>query len=78
MRLLGAFTRPFSGVRPPPQPPEGVDFDLEESLSLLAALEDSRDVLFDSDHLAVLSQVERQIQILTRKLGLDQGGSDVR
>ena len=71
---LGRSHRPFSGVSPPvEQTPEGVDFDLEEALSLLAALEDSRDVLIDTDHLAVLSQVEHQIQILSRKLGLDQG-----
>lgn len=44
---------------------------------MLAALEDSRDVLIDTDHLTVLSQVEHQIQILSDKLGLDQGGSDV-
>jgi hypothetical protein len=53
-------------------------FDLEEALNLLAALEDSRDVLVDTDHLAVLSQVEHQIQILSRKLGLDQGGANGR
>jgi hypothetical protein len=74
-----ASPRPFSGVSPPAeQTPQSVDFDLEEALSLLAALEDSRDVLIDTDHLAVLSQVEHQIQILSRKLGLDQGGPDVR
>src|SRR5580692_4401546 len=64
-----ASPRPFSGVSPPAeQTPQSVDFDLEEALSLLAALEDSRDVLIDTDHLAVLSQVEHQIQILSRKL----------
>jgi hypothetical protein len=52
-------------------------YGLEESLDLLAALEDGRDVLIDTDHLCVLSQVEHQIQVLSRKLGLDQGGSDV-
>ncbi|HEY1651293.1 MAG TPA: hypothetical protein VGG09_05365 [Acidimicrobiales bacterium] len=52
--------------------------DLEEALHLLAALEDSRDLLIDTDHLAVPSQVEHPIQILSPKLGLDQGGSDVR
>jgi hypothetical protein len=65
-------------VEPPTgEPPQEVILDLEEALNLLAALEDSRDVLIDTDHLAVLSQVEHQIQILSRKLGLDQGGSDV-
>jgi hypothetical protein len=52
-------------------------YRLEDALDLLAALEDSRDVLIDTDHLAVLSQVEHQIQILSRRLGLDPGGSDV-
>lgn len=52
-------------------------FDLEEALYLLAALEDSRDVLIETDHFGVLVQVEDQIQLLTRKLGLGQGGPDV-
>lgn len=70
--------RPFSRVqRAPGEPPHGVVLDLEEALNMLAALEDSRDVLIDTDHLTVLSQVEHQIQILSDKLGLDQGGSDV-
>ncbi|HEY1831937.1 MAG TPA: hypothetical protein VGG38_17015 [Acidimicrobiales bacterium] len=59
------------------EPPQVVVFDLEEGLDLLTALEDSRDVLMDTDHFAVLSQVEHQIQILSHKLGLDQGGPDV-
>ena len=54
-----------------------MEFELEEALDLLAALEDSRDVLVDSDHLSVLSQVEHQIQHLSRKLGIDEGGRDV-
>jgi hypothetical protein len=65
-------------VRPPTeQPPESVNFDLEEALYLLAALEDSRDVLVETDHFSVLVQVEAQIQLLTRRLGLEQGGPDV-
>jgi hypothetical protein len=65
-------------VHPPTdQPPESVHFDLEEALYLLAALEDSRDVLIETDHFSVLVQVESQIQLLTRKLGLEQGGPDV-
>ena len=42
------------------EPPPGVIFDLDEALELLAALEDTRDVLIDSDHLAVLAQVVHQ------------------
>lgn len=65
---------------PPPseRPPDNIDLDLEEALSLLAALEDSRDVLIATDHYAVLAQVEHQIQILSNKLGFDQGGPDVQ
>jgi len=55
-------------------PPDGVQLDLEEALELLAALEDSRDVLVDTDHFSVLAQVEREIQRLSRRLGLDDGG----
>ncbi len=57
-------------------PPGDIALGLEEALELLAALEDARDVLVDSDHLSVLAQVEDQIQRLSRKLGLDQGGQD--
>jgi len=59
-------------------PPEQIDLGLNEALDLLAALEDARDVLIDTDHLAVLAQVEHQIQAVSRKLGFEQGGSDVR
>jgi hypothetical protein len=59
------------------EPPDHLIYRLGDALDLLAALEDCRDVLIDTDHLAVLSQVEHQIQILSRTLGLDQGGSDV-
>ena len=52
------------------------ELEQEEALDLLAALEDSRDVLVDADHLAVLSQVEHQIQHLSRKLRIDEGGPD--
>lgn len=54
-----------------------MEFELEEAVDLLAALEDSRDVLVNTDHLSVLSQVEHQIQHLSRKLGIDEGGPDV-
>lgn len=48
----------MSGI---PEPPEGVSYDLDAALELRAALEDARDALADSDHLAVLAQVEHQI-----------------
>lgn len=58
-------------------PPEQIDLGLDEALDLLAALEDAGDVLIDTDHLSVLAQVEHQIQVVSRKLGFEQGGSDV-
>jgi transcription initiation factor IIE alpha subunit len=66
-------------VKPSPrEPPDGIRYGLEEALDLLAALEDSREVLVDTDHLSVLSEVEHQIQILGRRLGFHEGGPDVR
>jgi hypothetical protein len=78
---VSAFHRPFWGVQPPTdEPPRVVVVDLDEALNLLAVFEDCRDVLSDTNDFAVVFQVERQIQIqiLSRKLGLDQGGPDVR
>jgi hypothetical protein len=59
-------------------PPGGVEYALDEALDLLAALEDARDVLLETDHLSVLAQVEHQIQILSRRLGFELGGSGGR
>jgi hypothetical protein len=63
-----------------PGPPDEIGYDLEESLELLAALEDARDALSDSDHLAVVAQVEHEIARLSHKLGFDRpsGGGDGR
>jgi hypothetical protein len=60
------------------EPPGGVEYALDEALDLLAALEDARDVLLETDHLSVLAQVEHQIQILSRRLGFELGGSGGR
>ena len=60
------------------EPPGGVEYALDEALDLLAALEDARDVLLETDHLSVLVQVEHQIQILSRRLGFELGGSGGR
>jgi hypothetical protein len=61
----------------PDEPPQRVVYDLEEALGLLAALEDARDALIDSGHLAVVVSVETEIRALSRKLGFDDpaGGS---
>jgi hypothetical protein len=56
------------------EPPGRVQYGVEAALGLLAALEDCRDVLLASDHLSVLAQVEHEIQVLSRKLGFEQGG----
>lgn len=60
------------------EPPGGVEYALDEALDLLAALEDAWDLLLETDHLSVLAQVEHQIQILSRRLGFELGGSGGR
>jgi hypothetical protein len=65
---------------PSDEPPRRVVYDLEEALGLLGALEDARDALIDSGHLAVVVSVETEIRTLSRKLGFDDpaGGSHGR
>jgi hypothetical protein len=60
------------------RPPDGVTYDLEEALTLLAALEDARDALIDSRHLSVVLTVENEIRLLSRRLGFvdPEGGTD--
>jgi hypothetical protein len=62
---------------PSAEPPPSVSYGLDEALSLLAALEDARDILLDGPHLAVLADVESEIDVLSRRLGFDDpsGGS---
>jgi hypothetical protein len=60
------------------EPPTSVTFDIEEALDLLAALEDARATLRDTEHLAGVLTLEAQIQLLSRRLGFDDGGNDVR
>ena len=59
------------------EPPVDIVYELEEALDLLAAMEDARDALSDSDHLAVLIQVEHQVELLSRRLGFNGGDADV-
>lgn len=63
-----------------PEPPEQIRYDLDEALTLLGALEDARDALIDSGHLAVVVSIETEIRALSRKLGFDDpaGGTDGR
>jgi hypothetical protein len=59
------------------EPPARVQYGLEEALDLLAALEEARDALITTDHLAEAAQVEHQVQLLSRRLGFnDSGGQD--
>lgn len=58
------------------EPPTSVTYDLEEALELLAALEEARDTLRDTEHLAGVLTLEAQIQLLSRRLGFDDGGTD--
>ena len=62
------------------EPPAQIRYDLDEALVLLAALEDARDALIDSGHLAVVVSIENEIRALSRKLGFDDpaGGTDGR
>ena len=57
------------------EPPTSVTYDLEEALELLAALEEARDTLRDTEHLAGVLTLEGQIQLLSHRLGFDDGGS---
>ena len=51
------------------EPPTSVNLDLEEALDLLAALEEARDMLRDTEHFAGVLTLEAQIQLLSRRLG---------
>ena len=57
-----------------PEPPSRIQLGLEEALDLLAALEEARDALIETDHLAEAVQVEHQIQLLSRRLGFNEPG----
>ena len=59
-----------------PLPPTHVTYALDEALELLAALEDARDVLVDSDHLGILAELFQQITVLNRKLGFEASGGN--
>jgi hypothetical protein len=60
------------------EPPTSVRYELDEALDLLAALEDARDTLRDTEHFAGVLTLEAQIQRLSRRLGFDDGGTDAR
>ena len=60
------------------EPPRDVWFNLEEALELLATLEDARDALIGSGHLAVVLTIEGQIRLLSRRLDFNdpEGAAD--
>jgi hypothetical protein len=65
---------------PGDEPPDAIRYGLDEALTLLAALEDARDALIQSDHLATVVSIESEIRLLSRRLGFDDpdGGIDGR
>ena len=62
------------------EPPEQVQYSLDEALTLLATLEDARDALIETRRLAVVVAVESEVRLLSRRLGFEdpEGGSDGR
>jgi hypothetical protein len=60
-------------------PPSVVRLSLDEGLGLLADLEDARDGLIQTNLLAVVVGLERNIQLLSHRLGFDdpEGDADV-
>ena len=85
MTAVWSPTRRAAAVRLPAWlhgacPPKEVRYSLDEALTLLATLEDARDALINSGHLAVVVAVESEVRLLSRKLGFEdpEGGSDGR
>ena len=62
----------------PAGPPDRIVYSLDEALTLLAVLEDARDVLISSGHLAGVLATEAEVRLLSRRLGFDEppGGRD--
>lgn len=60
------------------QPPDGVTYDLEEALTLLAALEEVRDTMLATGHLVGVIEIDTEVRLLNRRLGFgeDHGGID--
>jgi hypothetical protein len=60
------------------EPPREIWYGLEDALELLGVLEDARDALTDSGHLAVVVAIEAQVRALSRRLEFEDpdGGSD--
>jgi hypothetical protein len=68
----------MSDDEPDDGPPDSVTYDLDEALTLLAALEDTRDTLHDGAFFAGEVVIDAQIRLLTLRLGFgnDMGEGD--
>lgn len=59
------------------EPPRHIWYELDEAIDLLAVLEDAQLTALDARALALVVVLERQIELLHRKLEIgDPGGSD--
>jgi hypothetical protein len=59
------------------EPPRHIWYDLDEAIELLAVLEDAQLTALDGGALALVMVLERQIELLHRKLEIgDAGGAD--
>jgi hypothetical protein len=56
------------------EPPRQLWYDLDEAIELLAALEDAQLIALDAGALALVMVLERQIELLHRKLEIGDGG----
>jgi hypothetical protein len=59
------------------EPPRQIWYDLDEAIELLAVLQDAQLTALDAGALALVVVLERQIELLHRKLQIgDVGGAD--
>lgn len=59
------------------EPPRHIWYNLDEAIELLAVLEDAQLTSLDAGALALVMTIERQIELLHRKLEIgDTGGTD--
>lgn len=56
------------------EPPRQVWYDLEEAIELLSVLEDAKLTALDAGALALVVLLEHQVELLHRKLEIDDGG----
>lgn len=56
------------------EPPRHVWYDLDEAIELLAVLEDAKLTALDAGAFALVILLEHQVELLHRKLEIDDGG----